>query len=152
MSEGAGVNDPATKLSPAMSSRRLIVLAFVRDYIQRNGGSPSLREIANALAVSTVRVKRLLDRLIEQGELVRTPGPRGLRLPTMRDAAVRLLREHGFLVDEDLLRIDAANPGVTEKQLLPPPTLTYQRTRTPASAGEGRGGDGDPGNKRRKCG
>ena len=124
MSEGAGVNNPAElRLSPAMSSRRLLVLVFVRDYIQRHGGSPSLREIANATALNIVGVKRHIDRLVEQGELVRTPGPRGLRLPTIREAALLCLREHGFLIDEDIKTIRRS--AGTEKQLLPPPTLSY---------------------------
>jgi DNA-binding MarR family transcriptional regulator len=150
MSEGAGVNNRAVtpRLSPAMSSRRLLVLVFVRDYIQRHGGSPSLREIANAMAISTVSVKRHLDKLIDQGELSRTPGTRGLRLPTMREAAVRCLREHGFLIDEDLLRIDRQR--VTEKQLLPPPVLSYRSVR--ASGGRGDEEDGRRDRKRGSTG
>jgi hypothetical protein len=145
MADGAGLNErdeaPAARLSPAMASRRLLILVFVRDYIQRNRGSPSLREISNATGVSVVGVTRHLVKLVDAGELLRTPGPRGLRLPTMRDAALRLLREHGFLVDEDLLRIDRARGG-TEKQLLPPPTLTYRRPLKRES------GDGDQDHER----
>lgn len=148
MSVGLGVNDRddqvPPRLTPAMTSRRLLILVFVRDYIQRHGGSPSLREIANAIGTSPIQIKRHLDRLIEKGELVRTPGPRGLGLPTMLDAALRCLREHGILNDQDLMRaghLRPAPPGVTEKQLLPPPVLTYHRS-IERERGDGKRGNG----------
>lgn len=72
---------------------------------------------------------------------MRTPGPRGLGMPTMRDAAVRLLRQHGFLVDEDLLSVE--REGVTEKQLLPAPALTYRRRRTSGGRGDGESGEAE---------
>jgi hypothetical protein len=120
------------RLSPTMSSRRLLVLAFVRDYIIANRGSPSLREIANALETNPVRIKRAIDKLVAQGELMRAPGPRGLRLPTMLDTAKRQLREAGWIVDEDVHRIGQC---VTQSQLPAPPDLTYRR----AGSGDGNG-------------
>ena len=81
-----------------MTSRRLLVLDFVRTYILRYGGSPSYGEIANGLGISPTRARQLVQALVKSGQLLRTPGPRGLALPALRDEAVRQLRELGWEV------------------------------------------------------
>ena len=128
------------KLAPDMASFRLLVFAFVRDYISLMGASPSYGEIANKLKSNRTRVKRAVLSLVQDGLLLRTPGPRGLRLPTMRDEAIRQLRDLGWVVDEEVLRLGP--PGVTNPTLLPPPELDYpSRRRTGDIDGE-QGGQG----------
>lgn len=99
--------DASLRLRPEMASRRLLVLAFVRDYINRWGQSPSYGEISNGLAISPTRARQLVKTLVAGGQLTRSPGPRGLSLPTLRDEAIRQLRELGWSVDEDTLRVAA---------------------------------------------
>lgn len=105
-----------------MASFRLLALAFITEYIGENGASPSYGEIAAALESSRERVRKAVRSLELDGLLLRSPGPRGLTLPTLRDAAVRQLRELGWKVDEDLRRV--AEP-VTDPPLLPPIELDY---------------------------
>jgi biotin operon repressor len=105
-----------------MSSFRLLVLAFVTEYLGKHSASPSYGEIAAALESSRERVHKAVRSLERDGLLVRTPGPRGLSLPTLRDAAIRQLRAYGFVVDEDMME---AHRPVTDPPLLPPIELDY---------------------------
>lgn len=98
MPRAAGAS-PA-RLRPEMSSRRLQVLRFVRDYIGQWHGSPSLGEIERGLGIARHTVKDAIESLVHDGLLLRAPGPRGLRLPTERDQALRVLRELGWQVVE----------------------------------------------------
>jgi hypothetical protein len=116
------------KLGPEMASFKLLVLAFVRDYFGLMGASPSYGEIAAKLASNRERVRKAVKILERDGLLIRSPGPRGLRLPSMREQAVRLLREAGWSVDEDICL--AVPPGVTKPPLLPPAALDYIQPRT----------------------
>lgn len=124
------------KLAPDMASFRLLVFAFVRDYIGLMGDSPSYGEIANKLHSNRTRVKRAVLSLVDDGLLLRTPGPRGLKLPSMRDEAIRQLREIGFVVNEDVLSIGPPASSVTKATLLPPPELDYPARRTGDIDGE----------------
>lgn len=121
------------RLKPEMASWRLLVLAFVRDYLQRWGHSPSYGEIAAALESNRTRVRKAVRSLERDGLILRVPGPRGLSLPTVRDEAIRQLRNLGWTVDEDCSH--AAGP-VTDPPLLPPASLTYD----PDHSGEEQGG------------
>ena len=71
----------ALRQRPEMASLKLLVLKFVQQYIAEWKGSPSLGEIASALATNRTRVRRAIRRLELDGQLVRVPGPRGLSLP-----------------------------------------------------------------------
>lgn len=84
-----------------MASRRLIVFGFVRDYLTRMGGSPSIGEIAAGCGISRTRARQLVLALVRAGQLTRRAGPRGLGMPADRDKAIRRLRELGWQVDED---------------------------------------------------
>ena len=98
-------NEAGMRLKPEMTSRRLLVLAFVRDYMAQWGSSPSYGEIANGLGISHTRVRQQVKALVASGQLLRRPGPRGLHLPTLRDEAVRQLRDLGYVVDEDIFTV-----------------------------------------------
>ena len=69
------------RLCPQMVSTRLLVLAFVGDYIAQWRASPSLGEIANSVGVSRSTVRKAVQRLVKSGALVKVPGHRGLSLP-----------------------------------------------------------------------
>lgn len=126
MPDGAGINGDVAneplqeRLSSTMTSRRLQVLAFVRGYIMSRGGSPSVSEIAAGVGCGATRVKQHLRSLIDQGALLRKPGPpgtgRNLLLPDQRDEALRVLRALGWIVNP------SACPQTT---LLSRPVLSY---------------------------
>lgn len=106
------------RLSATMASQRLLVLDFVRRYIDQWAESPSHGEIAVALEIDRTKVRRAIRSLEADGLLVRTPGPRGLALPTAEAEAVRKLRALGWTVNHDLsLAVKAT--------LLPPAALDY---------------------------
>ena len=131
-----GSADASLRLKPEMTSRRLLALAFVRDYIARWGESPSYGEIANGLAISRSRARDLVKALVRSGQLVRSAGPRGLSMPTLRDEAVRQLRELGWTVDED---IGLARAPCTETTLPVLPMLDYDPDELAEIRGHGVG-------------
>ena len=118
------------RLSATMASQRLLVLDFVRDYFARWHASPSLGEIANALRIDRMKVKRAVRSLANDGMLRHTPGPRGLALPETEAEALRQLRAMGWIVDDEIGR-------VTKATLLPRAELDYVPSST-----EGTGDDG----------
>jgi predicted transcriptional regulator len=92
------------RLTSSMSSRKLLVLAFVRAFIERWQGSPSIGEIAEGTGASRTRVKAALCALEEEKLIVRRKGARGIMLPDRLAEAVRDLRAAGYVVDEDFVR------------------------------------------------
>ncbi len=85
------------------SEKRLKVLEFIHQYTQRHSRPPTVREIGQALDISsTSHVKYYLDQLAERGLIYREPGvSRGLRLAK---AALDLLGE-SFPVPEEMLSV-----------------------------------------------
>lgn len=136
--------EPPDRLSPDMASFRLLVLGFVRDYIGRLGESPSYGEIAARLNSNRSRVRRAVKSLAADELLLRSPGARGLALPSLRDAAIRQLRDLGFTVDVDFSSIRPPGGPVTNPPLLPPAELTYPKQ---TKHGDGDGGSGAAGNR-----
>lgn len=67
---------------PAATPRKKdVALAFIVERIARSGVSPSYGEIAHALKVSKKRVGELVDQLVADQVIDRTPGShRGLRI------------------------------------------------------------------------
>jgi hypothetical protein len=124
------------RLSPAMSSRRLQVLDFIRAYIAKHNEAPSLLETARGCGISKTRAHKLVRELIRQGHLMRRQGMRGLMLPSAIEEAKRQLREAGYRIDEDFGA--DATPPCTKSRLLPLPPLDYVK---PVSVGD-RGGAG----------
>ena len=110
------------RLTPAMASFRLLVLDFVRNYLERNGASPSYGEIGAGLDCSRTQVKRAVKSLVRDQLLLQGDTPRSLALPTERDRALRALRGLGFRVDEAARTIAAP---VADPPLLPPAALRY---------------------------
>lgn len=84
------MTDPP-RLSPQMSSRRLIVLKFVREYLAAWGESPSVGEIAAAAGCSRDAARQSIARLVRSGKLDKRPGARGLSLPVVPERAKRTL-------------------------------------------------------------
>ena len=123
---------PVLRQRPEMASLKLLVLKFVQQYIAQWQGSPSLGEIASALATNRTRVRRAVRRLELDGSLVRVPGPRGLSLPDDEPVALRQLRARGWTINADdrTATPPAASPSkgqisVTNQPLLPPAELDY---------------------------
>lgn len=132
------------RLVPEMSSRRLQVLAFVRDYIARMGGSPSYGEIAAGIGTNRTRVKEAVRSLAREGLLLRRPGARGLALPENQAAAIATLRALGWVVDEAIgCAVDLRARRVTDPTLLGLPVLGY--CRTTAGDEDGHGSEGQEG-------
>lgn len=139
------------RLKPAMVSRKLLVLAFVRDYIASWQGSPSYGEIAAGVGVSQTRAKQLVKALVKEHRLLRRPGTRGLSLPARHREALQALREAGWNVSQDNKL--AVAPDCPKTTLQPPPVLDYvaphkgdargiDRTVGTAASGTGRAGTG----------
>jgi hypothetical protein len=138
------------RLKPEMASRRLLVLDFVRRYIERWGQSPSYSEIAAGVGIGRARAHQLVRRLVTSGHLLRTPGPRGLALPDQRDEAVRQLRELGWTVDPGAAE---ARLPYTLSKLLDAPPLTYPgQDRTEATVGGKTGQQGGKGTRQQDAG
>jgi len=110
------------RLTPTMASFRLLVLDFVRAYLETNGASPSYAEIAAALDCSRTRVKHAIRSLVRVKLLLQGDSPRSLAMPTQHDAAIRALVGLGYRIDETARTI--AEP-VTDPPLLPTSALTY---------------------------
>lgn len=142
-SASGGASGAPARLRPEMASRKLQVLAFIREYIGHWGGSPSFREIAAGCDTNVTRVKEAVRKLTAEGLLLRTPGPRGLALPTERDAALRVLKALGWAIDEDLAA--AIAPAVTHSTLLMAPALDYVGPATGADDGAEEGASGNAG-------
>lgn len=103
--------DETLRLQPAMASRKLLVLAFIRGYIARWGGSPSISEIAEGTKSSKGAVKVALRALATEHRIIRRPGNRGITLPERVADALRELRDAGFIVDDDVLRAPPPPPA-----------------------------------------
>ena len=108
-------------MRPEMSSRRNLVLAFVRDYIGTWRVSPSYGEIAAGLGTNRTRIKEAVRSLVADGHLLRTPGPRGLALPGDEAAAIERLKALGWRVDAEARALAA----VTQSTLPAIPLLDY---------------------------
>lgn len=64
-----------------ITPRRLEALQWIRDFMRKNGWSPTVREVGTALGwASTSTTQYHLDRLRDDGLLERGAGPRQLRL------------------------------------------------------------------------
>ncbi|MBB5715417.1 MarR family transcriptional regulator [Sphingomonas aerophila] len=91
---------------PLSPPRRAEVLALVIQRIIRTGTSPTSGEIASALSVSRQRAQQLIDQLVREGVLEKTPGsPRSLRIRDLkhcRHVIVETLRGLGITASEPM--------------------------------------------------
>lgn len=122
------MDTPPARLKPDMASFRGLVRVFIRDYIGNYGISPSQGEIARHFECQRGRVRDAIRSLERDGLVVRTPGPRGLRMPSEREEAVRKLQELGFVVNAEDGVIEL--PARPLSPLLPPPGLDYPPSST----------------------
>lgn len=113
------------RLAPEMASLRLQVLAFVRSYCTRWGESPSYGEIAQATGTNRTRVKHAVRRLVQTGQLLRQPGPRGLVLPDQQAQALALLERLGWRIDHGGQALRSDGPIVTNPALRLDDVLDY---------------------------
>lgn len=92
-------------LSATSSSRRVLVLEFIRRYFAEYGQSPTQGEIAAALATDASRVRAALRTLERQRLIRRSKGAtRGIELPKdveciPESAAILRLRMLGWTVN-----------------------------------------------------
>ena len=126
MTAGERGSGEARRLMPAMVSRKLLILHFIRRYIAEWRQGPSLGEIAADQRISRPNVLKHVKTLTREGEIVRRPGPRGIALPDTQQAAKVQLRADGWIVDDDALRaVPASALGVTDWQLHLIPELSH---------------------------
>ena len=104
------LEEAITELRPEMASRRLLVYAFIRDYIAKWNGSPSQGEIAAGCDISRTAVRRAIASLVTDKLILRSGGERGLSLPSDHDAAVAHLERLGYYVDTDFRTIRRSPP------------------------------------------
>jgi hypothetical protein len=119
------------RLTPAMSSRKLQALAFIKRYFVDWGYSPTLGEIGAGLSVSRKRAHELVEALADDGMITVTPGKtRGIHLVdrteelTEHDVLTRLLAE-GWTIGDGSRIILPPGQGVTENGLFLLPLLDH---------------------------
>lgn len=118
------MNDQPLRLTPAMSSRKLLALGFIKEYFAEHGVGPSFGEIGAALSITSRHAGRLVGSLARARLVHHTPGRARSLVPLDCTAdAIRLLRSYGFKVDEDLMRI--AQPDVPQSPLMGEAVLDY---------------------------
>ncbi len=95
---------PREKVS--VTSKKDEALAFISEYIVRDGRSPTMREIATFLAVSDTRAKALVKKLAADKMIERAPGSqRAITVPGLMDRHImQRMRELGnFVINDDFL-------------------------------------------------
>ncbi len=111
------------RLSPTLANRKSIVLDFIRQYYSLHRKGPSYSEMAAAARTNRSRVSDVVRRLERDGMIHRRPGVAHSVTPIdAREDAIRILREAGYVVDQDILRL---SPPVTNAELLGPPVLDH---------------------------
>jgi len=84
------------RLSPAMTSRKLQVLGFIKRYYLDHGKSPTLGEIAAGVNITRQRAHKLVRSLDADGDVRRTAGKaRGIMLrdPVKQLSEIDALRQ-----------------------------------------------------------
>ena len=118
------MNDQPLRLTPAMSSRKLLALAFIKEYFAEHAIGPSRREIGNALRISQQHASGLVKALAAEGRIYHRPGATRSIVPLDATAeAVRLLRQAGWKVDDDVMRV--AQPDLPLSTLMGEAVLDY---------------------------
>lgn len=95
---------PAVGLTPRQSQ----VLAFLDEYLSREGEAPSQEEIAKAIGLRAKSgVKRIIDALVERGHVRRLPGKsRSLIVVKQEGAEVHLRRILDFVSVNRSIAVD----------------------------------------------
>lgn len=135
------MNDQPLRLTPAMASRKLLALGFIKRFFAEHGVGPSFNEIGGALDITSRHAGRLVAALARERLVHHTPGRARSLVPLDCTAdAIRLLRLRGFKVDEDLMQI--AQPDVPQSPLMGEAVLDYLPD---PEAGSGDGGSDELG-------
>ena len=93
-------------------SRKAQALAFITDYILREGHSPAMGDIARGLGVGRTRAKNLVHQLAVDKMIERAPGAqRGISVPGLaQQQMIEQLRREGWTVDQDVKHAGRAYP------------------------------------------
>lgn len=96
---------PEGKHTVGGASRKDQALAYISDYIVREGRSPSMREIAISLSVSDTRAKALVKKLAAEKMIDRAPGAqRAITVPGLMDRhLIERMRGMGMKIDDDFV-------------------------------------------------
>jgi SOS-response transcriptional repressor LexA len=89
-----------------VSGKRDQALAFISEYIVREGRSPAIGEIAVALGVGLSRAKALVKKLAEEKMINRAPGSqRAITVPGLMDRHIeqRMREMGGFVINGDFI-------------------------------------------------
>lgn len=90
------------RLTPAMSSRKLLVKGFIERFFAEHGVGPSLSEIAAELDTNRSRVQAAIRQLARDKLIDYIPhAPRGVRPVGLANRAIEQLRAEGWIIDED---------------------------------------------------
>ncbi|MEZ0495149.1 hypothetical protein [Sphingomonas sp. IW22] len=98
-------------------TRKEQAFAFICEFIVAQGYSPGMLDIAVGLQVCKTRARQLVEQLTIDGLVQRLPGAqRAIFVPGLaRRIAIEQLRKEGFVVDEDVLKIEP--PDLPKAQL-----------------------------------
>lgn len=90
------------RLTPAMSSRKLLVKAFIEQFYAEHGMGPSNGEIAAGTGSDRDQVRRAIKVLSRARLIEYWPGvPRGVRPIGSTERALELLRADGWIINDD---------------------------------------------------
>ncbi|MDZ7895335.1 MAG: hypothetical protein U5M50_10480 [Sphingobium sp.] len=107
------------RLTPAMSSRKLLVKGFIERFFAEHGVGPSLSEIAAATCPDQEggrrSVRKAIRSLAKDGLIEYWPGiARGVRPVGGTQRALELLRAAGWIVNDDDQAVAAPTLGVLD--------------------------------------
>lgn len=151
------------RLTPAMSSRKLLVKAFIEQFYAEHGMGPSLAEIAAGTGAGhefdLSRARRAIRALAREGLIDHLPGvPRGVRPIGVVEQALELLRARGWVINDedqavatigqDVLDFTPEAGLIVTKTTLPRPLPTRQKM-PPVVRNRGGRANGEKGQRRK---
>lgn len=123
------------RLTPAMSSYKLLVKGFIETFFAEHGMGPSNAEIAAGTGTGSEsnrnQVRRAIKALAKAGLIEYWPGvPRGVRPIGGTERALELLRAHGWIVNDDDQAL--APPSIDVLDFTPETGLIVAKTALPS--------------------
>lgn len=109
---GLPTDESVASTSHAGGGRKAEALTYIVQYLLREGRSPGMEEIGLALGVGKSRARALVDALTAEGKVTRARGSqRGISVPGIeREILIALMRQHGFVVNEDFNGLGSVVP------------------------------------------